>query len=392
MYLVVAERQGSDWATLSGTLQNDILKEYIAQKEYLYPPEPSMRLVIDTIEFGALHTPRFNPVSISGYHIREAGSTALQELAFTLYDGIEYVDWALRRGLNIDDFAPRLSFFFNSHNDFFEEIAKFRAARKLWYSVITQRFGAQNPRSAWLRFHTQTAGVSLTAQQPKNNIARVALQALAAVLGGTQSLHTDAFDEALALPTEDAARIALRTQQILACESGVAEIADPLGGSYFVENLTSQMEQNALRYFEKLDSLGGMVKAIEAGYPQKEIAEASYTYQRAVEAGEKIIVGVNDYVTDESPHPILYINESIRDAQTEKLRRLREKRSAETVQRTLSALRRAAEQNPEPAPGALSAANTMPYLLDCVRASATLGEICSALRDVYGAYQEPGNL
>ena len=299
MYLVVAERQGADWKLLSGTLQNDILKEYIAQKEYLYPPAPSMRLVIDTLEFGARHTPRFNPISISGYHIREAGSTALQELAFTLYDGIEYVEWALRRGLAVDDFAPRLSFFFNAHNDFFEEIAKYRAARKIWYRVMTERFSAKNPRSTWMRFHTQTAGVSLTAQQPKNNIARVALQALAAVLGGTQSLHTDGFDEALALPTEDAARIALRTQQILAHESGVAEVIDPLGGSYFLEKLTLDMEEGAFRTFGKLDAMGGMVRAIEAGYPQKEIAEASYAFQHAVEAGEKVIVGVNQYAMDD---------------------------------------------------------------------------------------------
>ncbi|HSY01451.1 MAG TPA: methylmalonyl-CoA mutase family protein, partial [Acidobacteriaceae bacterium] len=298
MYLVVAERQGADWQQLSGTLQNDILKEYIAQKEYLYPPAPSMRLVVDTLEFGSRLTPKFNPISISGYHIREAGSTALQELAFTLYDGVEYVEWALRRGLAVDDFAPRLSFFFNAHNDFFEEIAKYRAARKIWYRVMTERFGATTPRSTWMRFHTQTAGVSLTAQQPMNNIARVALQALAGVLGGTQSLHTDAFDEALALPTEDAARIALRTQQILAHESGVADVVDPFGGSYFVEKSTLDMEQGAFHYFKKLDALGGMVRAIESGYPQKEIAESSYAFQRAVEAQEKIIVGVNRYATD----------------------------------------------------------------------------------------------
>src|ERR1700755_943462 len=311
MYLVVAEKQGADWKKISGTLQNDILKEYIAQKEYIYPPAPSMRLVIDTFEFGSLYTPRFNPISISGYHIREAGSTALQELAFTLYDGVEYVEWALRRGLAIDDFAPRLSFFFNAHNDFFEEIAKYRAARSIWYRTMTERFGAQNVRSTWMRFHTQTAGVSLTAQQPKNNIARVAIQAMAAVLGGTQSLHTDAFDEALALPTEEAARIALRTQQILAYESGVANTVDPLGGSYFVERLTLDMERGAFDYFEKLDQMGGMVKAIERGYPQKEIAEASYQYQRAVEANEKITVGVNDFVIEEASPNILYIGESV---------------------------------------------------------------------------------
>jgi methylmalonyl-CoA mutase, N-terminal domain len=388
MYLVVAEKQGADWSRISGTLQNDILKEYIAQKEYLYPPAPSMRLVIDTLEFGARFTPRFNPVSISGYHIREAGSTALQELAFTLYDGIEYVEWALRRGMQVDDFAPRLSFFFNSHNDFFEEIAKFRAARKIWYRVMTERFGAKNPRSHWMRFHTQTAGVSLTAQQPKNNIARVAIQALAAVLGGTQSLHTDGFDEALALPTEDAARIALRTQQILAYESGVAEVADPLGGSYFMERLTADMEAGAFAYFDKLDAMGGMVKAIEEGFPQKEIAEASYTYQKAVEAHEKIIVGVNEYVIEEKQPPILYIDESVREAQTKKLRRLRSERSGEAVQRTLDALCRAAEQESQKGGADLSSTNTMPFLLDCVRAYATVGEIAGVLQKVFGAYRE----
>jgi methylmalonyl-CoA mutase, N-terminal domain len=388
MYLVVAERQSADWQQLSGTLQNDILKEYIAQKEYLYPPAPSMRLVVDTLEFGARRTPKFNPISISGYHIREAGSTALQELAFTLYDGVEYVEWALRRGMAVDDFAPRLSFFFNAHNDFFEEIAKYRAARKVWYRLMTERFGAKNARSAWMRFHTQTAGVSLTAQQPLNNIARVAIQALAGVLGGTQSLHTDAFDEALALPTEDAARIALRTQQILAYESGVADVIDPFGGSYFVEKSTLDMEQGAFRYFEKLDALGGMVSAIEAGYPQKEIADASYAYQRAVEAGEKIIVGVNRYAMDEPAPRTLYIDESVRDAQAAKLKKLRAGRSGEAVRRSLDALRHAAATQPEAGAADGSTANTMPYILDCVRAYATLGEICAALRDVYGDWEE----
>jgi methylmalonyl-CoA mutase, N-terminal domain len=394
MYLAVAKKQGVDWTRLNGTLQNDILKEYIAQKEYIYPPAPSMRLVIDTIEFGARRTPRFNPVSISGYHIREAGSTALQELAFTLYDGVEYVEWALRRGLSVDDFAPRLSFFFNSHNDFFEEISKFRAARKIWYRLMTERFHAQNPRSHWMRFHTQTAGVSLTAQQPGNNIVRVALQALAAVLGGTQSLHTDGFDEALALPTEDAARIALRTQQILAHESGVAEVADPLGGSYFVESLTADMERDAFLYFAKLDAMGGMVKAIEQGFPQKEIAEASYAYQRAVEAREKIIVGVNAHFIEEKQPPILYIDESVREKQTAKLRQLRKERSNEAVERALHALCRAAEQEPEQEPQAggsnIAGANTMPFLLDCVEAYATVGEIAGALKKVFGIWQESG--
>jgi methylmalonyl-CoA mutase N-terminal domain/subunit len=388
MYLAVAERQGADLKKISGTLQNDILKEYIAQKEYIYPPAPSMRLVIDTFEFGSRFTQRFNPISISGYHIREAGSTAQQELAFTLYDGIEYVEWALRRGLAIDDFAPRLSFFFNSHNDFFEEIAKFRAARKIWYRVMTERFGAKNPRSTWMRFHAQTAGVSLTAQQPKNNIARVAIQALAAVLGGTQSLHTDAYDEALALPTEDAARIALRTQQILAYESGVANVADPLGGSYFVERFTLDMEKAAFEYFDKLDAMGGMVRAIEHGFPQKEIAQASYDYQRAVEAREKIIVGVNEYVVDEPAPEILYIDESVREAQTAKLKNLRRQRSNETVARALLSLCRAAEKEPAAVTDGISPANTMPYLLDCVKAYATVGEICNALRKVMGTYEE----
>lgn len=388
MYLVVAEKQGADWARISGTLQNDILKEYIAQKEYIYPPAPSMRLVVDTLEFGSRHVPRFNPISISGYHIREAGATALQELAFTLYDGVEYVEWALRRGLAIDDFAPRLSFFFNSHNDFFEEIAKFRAARKLWYRLMTERFHSTNPRSQWMRFHTQTAGVSLTAQQPKNNIARVALQALAAVLGGTQSLHTDGFDEALALPTEEAARIALRTQQILAHESGVAKVADPLGGSYFVERMTQDMEKGAWDYFDRLDRMGGMVKAIEAGFPQKEIAESSYAYQRAVEAKEKLIVGVNEYTMEEEPQRILYIGEEIRVAQSAKLKKLRATRSNEKLQHTLDALCRALEQEPLAGEERLSTSNSMPRILDCVRAYGTVGEICNAMKTVFGAYEE----
>ena len=392
MYLVTVEKQGGDWKKLAGTLQNDILKEYIAQKEYIFPPEPSMRLVVDSIEFGSLFTPRFNPISISGYHIREAGSTALQELAFTLYDGVEYVEWALRRGLTVDSFAPRLSFFFNAHNDFFEEIAKFRAARKIWYRLMTERFGARDTRSHWMRFHTQTAGVSLTAQQAKNNIARVAIQALAAVLGGTQSLHTDSFDEALALPTENAARIALRTQQVLAYESGVANTVDPLGGSYFVERLTLDMEKGAFDYFAKLDGMGGMVRAIERGYPQKEIADASYTYQRAVEKREKIIVGVNEYVVDETgeegPLELLHIDESVRDRQAEKLHRLRARRSNQAVEHTLRALRQALAQEPAPGRDGVSPANTMPYLLDCVRAYATLGEICNAMRDVLGSYEE----
>ena len=335
MYLVVAEKQGADWKNISGTIQNDILKEYIAQKEYIYPPAPSMRLVVDTFEFGSRFTPRFNTISISGYHIREAGSTALQELAFTLYDGVEYVEWARRRGLDVDEIGPRLSFFFNAHNDFFEEIAKYRAARKVWGQVMKERFGAKNPRTSLMRFHTQTAGVSLTAQQPMNNVARVALQAMAAVMGGTQSLHTDAYDEAFALPTEQAARIALRTQQIIAYESGVTQITDPLGGSYFLENLTLQMEKGAFDYFAKLDAMGGMVKGIERGYPQKEIAEASYQYQRAFEAQEKVTVGVNRFTVEEEPPPTLYIDERVAQQQSAKLKALRARRSNDEVRRRL---------------------------------------------------------
>jgi methylmalonyl-CoA mutase, N-terminal domain len=389
MYLVVAEKQGADWRKISGTIQNDILKEYIAQKEYIYPPTPSMRLVVDTFEFGSKFTPRFNTISISGYHIREAGSTALQELAFTLYDGIEYVEWARRRGLDVDEFGPRLSFFFNAHNDFFEELAKYRAARKIWYRVTKDRFGAKNQRTWLMRFHTQTAGVSLPAQQPMNNIARVAIQALAAVLGGTQSLHADSYDEALALPTEEAARIALRTQQIIAYESGVAQTVDPLGGSYFLENLTLRMEQGAFDYFGKLDAIGGMVKAIERGYPQKEIAESAYQYQRAVEAREKIIVGVNEFAIEEQSPPILYIDETVARQQSAKLKGLRARRSNEEVQRTLEALKKAATGAPEAgANGNIASVNTMPYIIDAVRAYATVGEVCDALRQVYGTYTE----
>ncbi|HLH08542.1 MAG TPA: methylmalonyl-CoA mutase family protein [Terriglobales bacterium] len=389
MYLVVAEKQGADWKQISGTIQNDILKEYIAQKEYIYPPAPSMRLVIDTFEFGSKFTPRFNTVSISGYHIREAGSTALQELAFTIYDGVEYVEWALKRGLDVDEFGPRLSFFFNAHNDFFEEIAKYRAARTIWYRLMTERFKAKNQRTWLLRFHTQTAGVSLTAQQPMNNIARVALQALAAVLGGTQSLHTDSYDEALALPTEQAARIALRTQQIIAYETGVANTVDPLAGSYFVERQTLDMQKGAFDYFQKLDAMGGMVKAIERGYPQKEIAEASYQFQRAAEAREKVIVGANEFTVEEPAPEILYIGDEVAHAQSAKLKRLRERRSNDEVRRRLDALKKAAAQQPRvKSDGTISEANTMPYIIEAVRAYATVGEICDALREVYGTYEE----
>jgi len=389
MYLVVAEKQGADWNKISGTLQNDILKEYIAQKEYIYPPAESMRLVIDTFEFGSLHVPRFNTISISGYHIREAGSTALQELAFTIYDGVEYVEWAQRRGLDVDEFGPRLSFFFNAHNDFFEEIAKYRASRKIWYRLMKDRFGAKNERTRLLRFHTQTAGVSLTAQQTMNNIARVALQALAGVLGGTQSLHTDSYDEALALPTAEAARTALRTQQVIAYDSGVANTIDPLGGSYFVERLTLDMENGAFDYFSKLDAMGGMVKAIEHGFPQKEIAEASYQYQKASEAREKITVGANEFVIEEDAPKILYIGEGVGERQKEKLKALRARRDNDVVHRALEALKHAAAQTPDAGhDGKISGANTMPFIIDAVRAYATVGEICQALREVYGTYEE----
>jgi len=378
MYLAVAEKQGADWKKISGTLQNDILKEYIAQKEYIYPPEPSMRLVIDTFEFGMKETPKFNVISISGYHIREAGSTAIQELAFTLRDGMEYVEWALRRGLPIDEFAAQLSFFFNAHNDFFEEIAKYRAARRIWYKAMTERYGAKNPRSWALRFHTQTAGCSLTAQQPINNVVRTAIQALAGVLGGTQSLHTNSLDEAWALPTEFAATVALRTQQIIAHETGVTNTVDPLGGSYFVETLTNEVEQGAWDYIRRIDHMGGMVAAIEKSYPQREIAEASYRYQMAVDKKEKIIVGVNDFVTPEKPIEILQIDETVAHRQTARLQKLRAERSSAEVERKLNALRKAAE----------GSANLMPFIYDAVKAYATLGEVCEAMRTVFGAYEE----
>jgi methylmalonyl-CoA mutase N-terminal domain/subunit len=378
MYLAVAEKQGADWKKISGTLQNDILKEYIAQKEYIYPPEPSMRLVIDTFEFGVKNTPKFNTISISGYHIREAGSTAIQELAFTLRDGLEYVEWGMRRGLQLDEFAPQLSFFFNAHNDFFEEIAKYRAARRIWHKAMVERYKSQNPRSWALRFHTQTAGCSLTAQQPYNNVVRTAIQALAAVLGGTQSLHTNSLDEAWALPTEFAATIALRTQQIIAHETGVTNTVDPLGGSYFLETLTNEVEHGAWDYIEKIDSLGGMVAAIERGYPQREISEASYRYQVEVDKKEKIIVGVNDFVTKEKPLDTLQIDETVAHRQAERLSKLRAERSSDEVARRLSALRKAAQGSD----------NLMPYIFDAVKSYATLGEICDAMREVFGTYEE----
>ena len=378
MYLAVAEKQGVDWKLLSGTLQNDILKEYIAQKEYIYPPKPSMRLVIDTFEFGMRHTPKFNPISISGYHIREAGSTAIQELAFTLRDGIEYVEWGIRRGLAVDDFAPALSFFFNAHNDFFEEIAKYRAARRIWYKTMTERFGAKLARSSALRFHAQTAGCSLTAQQPYNNVVRTALQALAAVMGGAQSLHTNSLDEAWALPTEFAATLALRTQQILAHETGVANTVDPFGGSYFVEALTNEMEDAAWKYIRKIDEIGGMIAAIERAYPQREIADASYRYQVSVDRKEKIIVGVNEFTGEEKPIEILRIGESVREQQAKRLQKLRSERSNDEVARQLAALRKAAQ----------GTENLMPHIYAAVKAYATLGEICDSLRDVFGTHEE----
>jgi methylmalonyl-CoA mutase, N-terminal domain len=382
-FLAVAEIKGAEWRDVGGTLQNDILKEYIAQKEWIYPPRPSMRLITDTFRFCAERMPKWNSISISGYHIREAGATAAQELAFTLRDGIEYVEYGVRAGLDVDEFAPRLSFFFNAHNDFFEEIAKYRAARRIWSRVMTERFKAKNPRSHQLRFHAQTAGVSLTVQQPINNISRVAIQALAAVLGGAQSLHCDGYDEALALPTERAALIALRTQQIIAHETGATNTVDPLGGSYFVEKLTSELEEEAWDYFRKIDALGGMIEAVEAGFPQKEIHESAYQYQRAVERGEKVIVGVNAYQmnTDELGEPnILQIDESVARLQEERLAKLRAERDNPAARRALDELSRGAE-DPN--------ANTMPLLIDCARADCTLGEMCDALRPVFGEYQEP---
>lgn len=380
MYLVVAEKQGADWKKISGTLQNDILKEYIAQKEWIYPIRSAMKLVIDTFEFCTEQVPRYNPVSVSGYHIREAGSTAIQELAFTLRDGLEYVEWGVRAGLELDRFVPRISFFFNAHNDFFEEIAKYRAARRIWAREMRERFGSTNERTLKMRFHTQTAGVSLTVQQPLNNIVRVAIQALAGVLGGTQSLHTDAYDEALALPTDRAALIALRTQQIIAEETGVANTVDPLGGSYFLEALTEKMEKEALDYFRKIDSMGGMVAAIEKGFPQREIQDSAYQYQKAVERGDQVIVGVNKYVMEgEPPIHTLVIDESVREHQVERLEQTRSRRDAGAVANALEKLKLAA-RNEE---------NTMPATIEAVRAYATLGEICSALRDVYGVYEEP---
>ncbi|GJL54028.1 MAG: methylmalonyl-CoA mutase [Nitrospirales bacterium] len=379
MYLAVAERRGIPSDQLDGTLQNDILKEYIAQKEWLFPPEPHLRLITDTIAYCSEHVPTWHPISISGYHIREAGSTAVQELAFTLYDGLTYVDAAVNVGLQVDAFAPQLSFFFNSHNDFFEEIAKFRAARRLWAREMEKRYHPQNPQSLRLRCHAQTAGCSLTAQQPMNNIVRTTLQALAAILGGTQSLHTNSMDETLSLPTQNAVTLALRTQQIIAHESEVANTVDPLAGSYFIEQLTNQMEEGAREYFQKLDAMGGMLNAIEEGFPQREILEASQRYQREVDKRERIIVGVNDY-TEEKYHsiPLLRISEESENTQLERLTSLRTRRDCAKVTEVLQAVQQAATTR----------RNLMPYLIDAVKARATLGEICVALKEVFGTYQE----
>ncbi len=381
MYIAVADQQGVPWSKIGGTIQNDILKEYIAQNSYVFPPAPSMRLIIDTFEFCTKHLPKFHPISISGYHIRESGSTAVQELAFTLADGIAYVQAGIDRGLNIDEFGPKLSFFWDVHNDFFEEIAKLRAARRMWAKIMRDRFGAKNPATWQMRFHCQTAGVSLTAQQPYNNVVRVTLQALAAVLGGTQSLHTNSLDETLALPSDEAVRIALRTQQIIACESGVADTVDPLGGSYYVEQLTDDLEREAQVYIEKIDQMGGMVRAIELGYPMKERAEASFRYQRQVEKKEKIIVGVNNFVVeDETPLPILKIDDQIEKEQIESLKKVKASRHAGEVEETLNALKAAAQTQE----------NLIPHILKAVKTYASVGEVMGVLREVFGEYRDPG--
>lgn len=380
LYLVCAQKQGASLKEISGTIQNDILKEYIAQKTFIFPPEPSMKLIIDTFEFGSNQVPRWNTISISGYHIREAGSTAVQELAFTLADGREYVREAVKRGLNVDEFAPRLSFFFNCHNDFFEEIAKFRAARRIWAKIMREEFNARD-RSCWMRFHTQTAGCSLTAQQPENNIVRTTIQALAAILGGTQSLHTNSMDEALALPSEKAATIALRTQQIIARESGVVNTVDPLGGSYFVEWLTDKMEEETYTYFDRIETLGGVLPAIKKGFFQQEIAKAAYQYQKQIDKKKRTVVGVNDFVTEEEMSiPLLKIDPELEREQVKQLKILRKERDNTKVEKALRDVERAAEAGD---------VNMMPYFMEAVRNYATLGETCQVLRDVYGEYEEP---
>ncbi|MFQ5843212.1 MAG: methylmalonyl-CoA mutase [Thermodesulfobacteriota bacterium] len=380
MYIVVAEKQGVNKSRIGGTIQNDMLKEFIAQKTFMLPPGPSMRLIVDTIEYCTREVPRWNTISISGYHIREAGSTAVQELAFTLADGIAYVEAALERRLEVDDFAPRLSFFFDSHIDFFEEIAKFRAARRIWAWIMKERFKAKNPRSMMLRFHTQTAGCSLSAQQPYNNVVRTAYEALAAVLGGTQSLHTNSLDEVYAIPTEEAATIALRTQQILAEETGVTNTIDPLAGSYLVENLTNRIEAEALEYIQKIDDIGGMLAAIEKGYPQAEIAEAAYQYQKLIDEGKKVVVGVNKYVTDHPPITTWKMDPLIERRQLKRLREVKEMRNTKRVKDHLEALTGAAEGDE----------NLMPYIINAVREYATLQEICDVFREVFGTYTDPG--
>ena len=381
MYIAMAEKRGIDRKTIGGTIQNDMLKEFIAQKTFMCPPKPSLRLITDTVEFGTHEVPRWNTISISGYHIREAGSTAVQELAFTLADGIAYTQAAVDRGLNVDDFAPRFSFFFNSHLDFFEEIAKFRAARRMWSKIMKEKFHAKDPRSWWLRFHTQTAGCSLTAQQPYNNIVRTALEALAAVLGGTQSLHTNSLDEVLALPTEEAATIALRTQQIIAEESGTANTIDPLGGSYFVETLTNQMEDEAFGIIQKIDDMGGMLSAIEKNYPQKEIADSAYHYQKQIDEGKRVVVGVNRYITDEAlPVELLEINEALEKLQIEKTDRIKNERDNKKTTVCLEKLGEACSGNE----------NVMPHIIEAAKAHATLQEMCDVFRSLFGEYRDPG--
>jgi methylmalonyl-CoA mutase N-terminal domain/subunit len=381
MYIAVAENRGIDRKVIGGTIQNDMLKEFIAQKTFMCPPKPSLRLITDTVEFGTKEVPRWNTISISGYHIREAGSTAVQELAFTLADGIAYTQAAIERGLDVDDFAPRFSFFFNSHLDFFEEVAKFRAARRMWGKIMRERFKAKDPRSWWLRFHTQTAGCSLTAQQPYNNIVRTALQALAAVMGGTQSLHTNSLDEVLAIPTEEAATIALRTQQIIAEESGVANTIDPLGGSYFVEALTNQMEEEAFALIRKIDDMGGMLAAIEKSFPQREIADSAYHYQKQIDENKKTVVGVNKYVTEERlPVDILEIDDTLEKMQIEKTDRVKNTRDNKRVGESLERLGEACAGN----------TNVMELIIDAVKVHATLQEVCDVFRKAFGEYRDPG--
>jgi methylmalonyl-CoA mutase N-terminal domain/subunit len=380
MYVAVGEKQGVSSEKLTGTLQNDILKEYIAQKEWIYPPPAGVKLIVDTVEFTIQHCPKYNPISISGYHIREAGSTALQELAFTIADGTAYVEACMARGMDVDSFAPRLSFFWNSHIDFFEEIAKFRASRRIWARLMREKYGAQDPKSWLMRFHTQTAGVSLTAQQPENNIVRTALEALAAVLGGTQSLHTNSMDEVLALPTEKAVEIALRTQQVIACETGVVNTVDPLGGSYFVEALTDRMEQGALSYFARIDELGGVLAGIDQGFFQREIAESAFRYQQQLESKEKIMVGVNEFQTDQSSDiPTLKIDPEVERSQIAQVQELKASRDNDRVRDTLQSLQCASERDE----------NAMPYILEAVRAYATVQEVSDAMKVVYGGYREP---